>query len=80
MKLSRTARINASGELLEGMKPQHPGNQETCSAVVPGIATTPDPMPSALYQTPEKLAILVWLKINAVSGLASERKPNVDKR
>ena len=48
--------------------------------MVPGIATTPDPMPSALNQTPEKLAIFVWLKIHAVSGLASERKSNVDNR
>ena len=37
-------------------------------------------MPSALNQTPEKLAILVWLKIHAVGGLASERKSNVDNR
>ena len=80
MKLSRTARINASGELLEGMKPEHPGTQETCSVVVPGIATTSDQMPSALNLTPEKLAIHVWLKNHGVSGLASERKPNVDKR
>ena len=27
--------------------------------MVPGMITTPDPMPSALNQTPEKLAILV---------------------
>ncbi|QNJ22417.1 hypothetical protein SynMITS9220_01113 [Synechococcus sp. MIT S9220] len=53
-------------------KPQHPETQETCSAVVPGIATTPDPMPSALNLTSEKLAIDVWFKNDGVCRLASE--------
>ena len=48
--------------------------------MLPGIATSPDPMPSALNLTPEKLAMHAWLGIHGVNGLASERKPNVDKR